>query len=100
MTITINFEIIRHAEFWKAVLFASLVCSLVLNLARLLVNTYTDYYWGWVAKWYDGWVGYYWDRKNRVLYLLPMPWFGISLAFPPVSSNARFRVQPAWLKRV
>jgi hypothetical protein len=32
---------------------------------------------GLVAKWYDGWIGYFWDRKARRLYLLPVPWFGI-----------------------
>ena len=25
--------------------------------------------------WYDGWFGYYWDRKARALYLCPFPWF-------------------------
>lgn len=23
--------------------------------------------------WYDLWVGAYWDRKNRVLYVCPVP---------------------------
>lgn len=23
--------------------------------------------------WYDFWVGAYWDRKNRVLYVCPLP---------------------------
>lgn len=26
-------------------------------------------YWAW----YDMWVGAYWDRKNRVLYVCPIP---------------------------
>jgi hypothetical protein len=24
-------------------------------------------------KWYDLWVGAYWDRTNRVLYVCPLP---------------------------
>lgn len=29
-----------------------------------------------VFAWYDLWVGAYWDRKNRKLYLLPIPCIG------------------------
>jgi hypothetical protein len=31
--------------------------------------------------WYDLWVGAYWDRDGRRLYLLPVPMFGIILHF-------------------
>jgi hypothetical protein len=24
--------------------------------------------------WYDGWVGYFWDRRTRILYVCPLPW--------------------------
>lgn len=36
-----------------------------------------------VAAWYDGWIGYYWDRAKRRLYLLPLPCLGIYIQFPP-----------------
>lgn len=29
--------------------------------------------------WYDLWVGAYWDRKNRVLYVCPLPCIVIQL---------------------
>lgn len=32
-------------------------------------------------RWYDLWIGAYWDRKARSLYILPMPMFGIRLDF-------------------
>ena len=31
--------------------------------------------------WYDLWIGAYWDRKSRALYILPVPMFGIVLEF-------------------
>jgi len=34
-----------------------------------------------VAEWRDLWIGAYWDRKRRLLYLLPMPCLGIVLNF-------------------
>ena len=35
------------------------------------------------CAWYDGWVGYYWDRDKRRLYLLPVPYLGIRIDFHP-----------------
>lgn len=31
--------------------------------------------------WYDFWVGAYWDRANRRLYVLPIPMFGFVVDF-------------------
>jgi hypothetical protein len=28
-------------------------------------------------RWYDLWVGAFWDTKTRVLYICPIPCFGI-----------------------
>lgn len=28
-------------------------------------------------KWYDGWIGWFWDTKKRFLYIFPLPFFGI-----------------------
>lgn len=30
----------------------------------------------WVFAWYDLWMGFYWDRKKRRLYVLPVPTLG------------------------
>ena len=32
--------------------------------------------------WYDMWIGCYWDRQNRRLYVLPVPCLGIVIQFP------------------
>lgn len=34
-----------------------------------------------VFAWYDLWMGIYWDRKSRALYLLPLPMIGIKIRF-------------------
>lgn len=31
--------------------------------------------------WYDLWVGLFWDKKKKWLYILPIPMFGIILKF-------------------
>lgn len=29
--------------------------------------------------WYDFWIGVFYDRKNRVIYVLPIPCFGVKI---------------------
>lgn len=31
--------------------------------------------------WYDIWIGVFWDRKTRKLYILPLPCIGIVVTF-------------------
>lgn len=31
--------------------------------------------------WYDLWVGVFWDRRSRKLYVLPIPCIGFVIAF-------------------
>jgi len=32
-------------------------------------------------RWYDLWIGAYWDRRSRVLYVCPLPMIGVAVAF-------------------
>lgn len=32
-------------------------------------------------RWYDLWIGFYWDRKDRALYFCPIPCCGIKIDF-------------------
>ena len=36
-----------------------------------------------VFTWYDMWVGAYWDRKSKKLYILPLPCIGIVVCLTP-----------------
>lgn len=34
-----------------------------------------------IFRWYDFYVGFYWDRDNSILYFFPIPMFGIRFDF-------------------
>lgn len=34
-----------------------------------------------IFAWFDFWVGLYWDKKKKWLYILPIPMFGIIVKF-------------------
>jgi len=36
-----------------------------------------------LLAWYDLWIGAFWDRKARRLYLLPLPCVGVAIDFGP-----------------
>jgi len=39
-----------------------------------------------IFKWYDGWIGWFWDSQKRLLYIFTLPFFGVIMKFPvPVS---------------
>ena len=40
-----------------------------------------------IAKWYDFWVGWYWDSKIKHLYVLPIPCLGVVFDFRKDYSN-------------
>ena len=31
--------------------------------------------------WYDLWIGFYWNREKRRLYILPLPCIGVVIQF-------------------
>lgn len=37
---------------------------------------------GFVFAWYDLWIGLYWSKAKRRLYILPIPCVGIYIDFP------------------
>ncbi len=45
-------------------------------------------------RWYDLWIGAYWDRENRVLYICPVPMFGLKIKMPWVRG-----APPLWALR-
>jgi hypothetical protein len=32
-------------------------------------------------RWYDLWIGAYWDRHSRTLYVCPVPMLGVAISF-------------------
>jgi hypothetical protein len=34
-----------------------------------------------IFAWYDFWIGFYWNREKRSLYILPLPCIGIVMQF-------------------
>lgn len=38
--------------------------------------------------WYDAWVGVFWDKTKRRLYILPLPFVGVVVEFAPPSAPA------------
>lgn len=37
--------------------------------------------------WYDPWIGAYWDRQKRRLYILPLPCIGIVINLAPTTTK-------------
>jgi len=62
-------------EFIKLVTFWFILWSCIGLLYSVLFNKKFTY----LVVWYDGWVGYYWDKKNRTLYLFPIPYVGYKI---------------------
>ena len=35
-----------------------------------------------IVAWYDAWIGLFYDRKKRLLYWFPIPFFGLCIELP------------------
>lgn len=66
------------------------ILSLIIAVGILSVISFTVYtIWlirqskriKFIAKWFDLWVGFYWDSKKRRLYFLPIPGLGFYIQF-------------------
>lgn len=50
-------------------LYSKMGARLALRMAKMKIRP--------LFAWYDLWMGAYWDRKSRKLYILPLPCIGI-----------------------
>lgn len=49
--------------------------------------------------WYDFWIGFYWDRKMRRLYVLPLPMLGFYVQFSTLESDESLHARAGTLSR-
>jgi hypothetical protein len=53
-----------------------------------------------VCKWYDLWIGAYWDAKKRRLYVLPVLCLGVCFDFGALDADEELKTQHSTLKTV
>jgi hypothetical protein len=46
--------------------------------------------------WYDLWIGIFWDKKKRALYILPLPMVGVVIKFQTTAERDK-RIYRDWM---
>jgi len=42
-----------------------------------------------IFAWYDCWLGFYYDRKNKALYFFPIPMLGLKFQFEKINDKIK-----------
>ena len=47
-----------------------------------------------IFAWYDLWIGIFWDKKKKNIYILPIPAIGLVLSIPPKCPYCKSYMHP------
>ena len=53
-----------------------------------------------IFRWYDFWIGLFYDRKQRRLYIFPFPMIGILIKLAPQKKEKRYLSKENWVNEL